>query len=291
LFNIGIIGSDNSHAEIFSKIANIPNPVTGNFCFPDIRVTHIFGFDVERTTQVACNGKIEHIVEMPEEMLGKVDAVMVVFRHGDLHLQYSLPFITARIPTWIDKPFTIGNKDAEVLIRAAKENNTLITGGSTCKYLPDIATIKSAIEKGSRIGRIKTAALNFSATLNNDYGGIYFYGAHLAEMAMMAFGYDANSVIASVNNEIVTAIVNYEKYQITLSFIPDSKEYYAILYGENGIAIREIDITNCYLYGLEKFVEMLRSQKLILPLECLCKPVMLLNAVVESYKAGKEVFL
>lgn len=102
------------------------------------------------------------------------------------------------------------------------------------------------MEKGSRIGKVKTAVLNYPATLENEYGGIYFYGAHLAEMTMMAFGYDAVSVIASEKNGIVTAIVKYDRYQITLNFIPGSNEYYAVLYGENGTIMREIDINAKY---------------------------------------------
>lgn len=291
MFRIGIIGSDNSHAEIFSKLVNIPDPDTGEFMFPDCRVTGIFGLDKERTEQVARDGRIEYIAGTPEELLGKADAVMVVFRHGNLHTGYALPFIKAGIPVWIDKPFTIRNDDAKLLISTAIEHNTLLTGGSTCKYTPDILMVKNAVEKGSRIGGIKTAAMNFPATLENEYGGIYFYGAHLAEMAMMAFGYDAVSVVASENNSVVTAVVKYDRYQITLNFIPGSNEYYTILYGENGTIFREIEINGCYLKGFEQFVLMLRSRKLSMPLENLYKPVALLNAIVESYETGDEIYL
>lgn len=291
MYRIGIIGSDNSHAELFAKLANIPDEKTGNFRFPDIRVTCIFGLEAERTKQVADNGMIETIVDTPIEMMGKVDAVMVVFRHGDLHLSYALPFIKEGIPTWIDKPFAIKNDDARLLLAEAKQNGTLLTGGSTCKYTADILCVKNAWENGSRIGKIQTAVMNFPATLENEYGGIYFYGAHLAEMAMTAFGYDVRSVVASENNGFVTAIVKYDNIQLTLNFIPDNKEYYAVLYGENGTMFKEIDINGCYLKGFTEFAEMLRTRKLPLPLEYLYAPVELLNAIKESYETGDEIFM
>lgn len=291
MFRIGIIGSDSSHADIFSKLLNIPDPDTGELLFPDFKVTGIFGLDKERTGQVARDGKIGFIAETPGQLIGQVDAVMVVLRHGGIHAEYALPFIEAGIPTWIDKPFAISNENAKKLISAAKERNTLLTGGSTCKYTPDILTAKNEVGKGSRIGRVKTAVLNFPATLENEYGGIYFYGAHLAEMAMMVFGYDAVSVVASENNGLVTAIVKYDRCQITLNFIPGSNEYYAILHGENGTMMREIDINGCYVNGFERFAAMMRSGKLPLPLEALYKPVALLNAIVESYETGDEIYL
>lgn len=255
------------------------------------KVVGIFGLEKERTLQVAQSGGIEFIAEKSEDLIGKVDAVMVVFRHGDLHVKYALPFIEAGIPTWVDKPFTINNEDAIKLIEAAKENNTLLTGGSTCKYTHDITTIKSIVENGSRIGNVKSAVINFSAELENEYGGIYFYGAHLVEMTMAAFGYNPKSVVASENNGSVTAIVNYDNYQVTMKFIPGSTEYHAILFGENGTILREIDISTCYLKGFEEFVNMLRTGKLPIPLEHLYAPVELLNAVVKSYTEKAEVIL
>ena len=291
MFKIGIIGSDNSHADAFSKLVNLPDKETGEYMFPDMRVTGIFGLQKERTEEVANNGKIEFVAQTPQELMGKVDAVMVVFRHGDLHAPYALPFIEAGIPTWIDKPFAIKNEDADRMIEAAQKHNTLLTGGSTLKYIYDVLMLKSEVENGSRIGALKSATINFPATLSNEYGGIYFYGPHLSEMTLAAFGYDVRSVTASEKDENVVALVKYDKMQVIMNFIPGAKEYYAILYGENGTIIREINISGGYLKGFEKFAWMLRTGKLPEPLENLKTSVYLLNAVVKSYRTGKEVML
>lgn len=291
MFKIGIVGSDNSHAEAFSKLVNFPDSKTGEYAFPDCKVVGIYGFDKERTEQVARDGKIDFIAEKPEDLIGKVDAVMVVFRHGDLHAEYALPFIKAGIATWVDKPFTIKNEDAIKLIDAAKKYNTLLTGGSTCKYAYDVLMAKGAVEGGSRIGKIKTGTINFPATLENEYGGIYFYGAHLVEMTMAIFGYNPKSVVASENNGTVTSILKYDNYQVTMNFIPGAKEYHVVLYGENGTLVREIDISIVYRLGFEKFVEMLRSKKLVMPLEDLYSVVETFNGIVEAYSTKKEVYL
>lgn len=291
MFKIGIIGSDNSHADSFSQLVNLPDKQTGEFLYPDCKVVGIYGLEKERTEQVAKEGKIKFIAQNPEDLIGKVDAVMVVFRHGDLHLQYALPFIKAGIPTWIDKPFTIKNEDARKLIDAARKYNTLLTGGSTCKYAYDVLMAKNAVEKGNKIGKIKSAVLNFPATLENEYGGLYFYGAHLVEMTLAIFGYNPKSVLASEQNENVFAMVKYDNYQVAMNFIPGSKQYYAVLYGENGTMIREIDISFVYRLGFENFLELLRSGKQDTSLEHLYACVELLNGVVKSYKTGTEVML
>jgi len=291
MYKIGIVGSDNGHAEIFSKLLNLPDKNSGEYLFPDCRVVGIFGFEQERTGQVARNANINFIAEKPEELLDKVDAAMVVFRHGDLHLEYSLPFIKAGIPLWVEKPFAIKNEDAAALIEAAVKYNTPITGGSTCKFAYDLLMVKNAIQSGNKIGKIKSAMINFPATLENEYGGIYFFGAHLAEMTMAAFGYDVRSVSATGNNGNIIAVAKYDTYQVTMDFTSDLNEYYTVVFGEKGTLVKEIDISIILKLGLEKYVGMLRTGKMPLPLEKLYAPVRLLNAVVKAYKSGKEVFI
>lgn len=292
MFRIGIIGSDNSHALAFAKLVNFPDGRTGNYPFPDCRVTGIFGLDRARTEEVASKGGIDFIADEPEGLNGKIDAAMVVFRHGGLHLKYALPFIEKGMPVWIDKPFTIKNDDARTLIEAAKKHRAPITGGSATKYTLDIAMVKNAVENGvSRIGKVKTAVINFPAELTNEYGGIYFYGHHLIEMTLQSFGYHPASVLASENSGCVAAILRYDNYQVTMNFIPGNHEYYAVLFGENGTFIREIDITGSYQNTFEKFAEMLRTDEMPEPFERLYAPVELMNAIVESYTKGVPVKL
>ncbi len=289
MIRIGIVGSDNSHAEVFSQMLNIPDPVTGEFAYPDARVTAIFGLDQKRTEQVAADGKIEHIVADPSEMIGMVDAVMVVFRHGGLHAKYALPFVEAGIPTWIDKPFCISEEDAKAVIEASKKHHTLITGGSTCKYTYDILLAKDAVSGQRRIGKFRTGVINFPAELDSEYGGLYFYGGHLSEMTLQAFGWDMRRVTARENNGVVTVIGEYDEYPVTMNFIPNNNVYYAVLYGDNGVITREIDISTCYEGGFAHFYEMLKTEKMPESYERLFKPVALLNAIEKSYKTGETV--
>lgn len=289
MFRIGILGSDNSHAEIFSQLVNLPAKDGGPSPFSDMKVTHIFGLDEARTAQVARDGRIETVVREPGEMLGRVDAVMAVFRHGGLHLQYALPFIRAGVPAWVDKPFAIAKDDARTMLDEAQKRGTLLTGGSTTRYVHDVLALRNAYRNGSRAGRVSAAVMNFPAETENEYGGICFYGAHLAEMAMTAFGFDARSVVASENGGVVTAVVRYDALQLVLHFLPDCKSYHAILYGDGATVVREIDITNCYLRGFEQFAGMLRTGRAPLTPHELFAPVELMNAVKESCETGRAV--
>lgn len=292
MLKIGIVGSDNSHAEAFSQLINLPNAKTGEYEYPDCKVVSIFGVEKERTEQVARDGKIETIVADPSEMIGKVDAVMIVFRHGGLHAKYAMPFLKAGIPVWLDKPFTISNEDAKEIIAVSKETGTILTGGSTCKFCYDILMLKNAVENGSSAGKIQSAMINFPAELVNEYGGLYFYGAHLAEMACAAFGYDMKSVVASKNGEDVCAVVKYDRYQIVLNFINGSVKNYCFVIGDSGIITRELDISLAYRHGLDEYIKTLQNGgKIPVSHDKLYATVELLNAILESVETGREVAL
>lgn len=291
MFRIGILGSDNSHALAFSKLTNIKDEKTGEYLYPDMRVTSIFGLDKEQTEKVAREGKIEYIADSPDEMMDRVDAVMVVFRHGDLHAKYALPFIEAGIPTWIDKPFTIKNTDAKQLIDAANKHNTLLTGGSTCKYAYDVVMLKNTVDMIKQKGESFIGAVNFPADMESEYGGIHFYGPHMAEMVMTIFGYDVKSVTSSVVNDSIVAVAKYDNFQVTMNFTKAATKYYGVIYSGANTMVREIDISIIYRLGFDEFVKMLRTNKRPLELSKLLTPTVLLNAIDESIKSGKEVYL
>ena len=44
MFKVGILGSENSHALAFAQLANLPDPATGEYRYPDMRITAICGY-------------------------------------------------------------------------------------------------------------------------------------------------------------------------------------------------------------------------------------------------------
>jgi len=291
MVRIGIIGSDNSHALTFAKLFNLGQGATAP---ADYRVVAIYGTDPARTQEVAQAGAIDWIADKPEDMLGKVDAVMVVWRHGDLHAPSALPFIEAGVPTWVDKPFAIKVEDAKAMIGAARTHHTPLTGGSTLKHALDTLAFRELLwAPGARsILPLVAATLNYHAALENEYGGIYFYGSHLAELTMNLFGFDARSVVAVEHAGNVAAVVKYDGFLVVMNFLEKAKGgNYAIAYGENGSLVREFDHTTDYQQGVINFVKMLQTRESPLPLENLLLPVVLLKAVDLSRLEHREVAL
>jgi len=293
MVRIGIIGSDNSHAIAFSRLFNRPEEGAA-FVPDDYKVVALYGRDPERNREVAEAGAIETIVEKPEDMLGKVDAVMVVFRHGDLHARHALPFIEAGIPTWVDKPFAIKVEDARAMIEAAEKHGTPLTGGSTLKHALDTVAVKELLvsRRAASFLPLEAATINYYASFDNEYGGFPFYGSHLAELTMFLFGYDACAVLATEHRGNVTAVLKYSDYHVVMNFLDKAQNNpYVLVFGQNGTVLRQFDHSTGYREGVRNFLRMLETRRPPLPYDHLLKPVALLKAIERSLQENREVEL
>jgi predicted dehydrogenase len=291
MYRIGILGTCNSHAEIFCRLFNhaVPESSTASeYLLYECRVVALYGHNRAITEEIALRYDVPFVSENPLDMIGAVDAVMVIFRHGKYHAEYALPFIEAGIPTFVDKPFAISNQDAEDMVSVAGRTGTPLTGGSSCKFAPDVSVLKEILNVG-RIGAVRAATVCFPATIHNPYGGLHFYGSHLAEICLALFGYDWVSVRSCAAGDTVTAILRYPDCSVIMNFIPNSTEHYAVLFGEKRSIVREIDISLVFKSQLSRFVQMLKSSVLPQPLDQLVAPVRLVNAVVTSFENGREI--
>ena len=281
MYRVGILGTENSHALAFTQIFNDANSE-----YPDFKVTALYGLTLADSENIASKFDGITIYDSPEAMVDNVDCVMVTFRHGKYHKPAAMPFIKAGKPAFIDKPFTICKYDAMELIETAAKYNVPLSGGSGCKYSKELVELKEEIAAG-KIGTLKNAVMTFAAEMQSPYGGFYFYGSHLADMCVEAFGCDIKSVSAFVKNGHLSAVVRYDALDVYLSF---ATSYTAIAYGDKGNIFKTISTNDIYKVEVGHFTEMVKTGVSPLSSDQLLKPVLLLNAIEESLTQGHEIF-
>ena len=279
MYIIGIMGSENSHAMAFAEIFNLSKDL-----YPDIEVVAIGGLDQKASRKVQEKCHVAMLAENAEDMLGKVDAVMVTARDGKYHLEYARPFIEAGLPAFIDKPFTRSREEAQKLARLAQQHHVPLVGGSSVKYADGIADLSEAVQKGSVIGADVAAPVS----LTNEYGGFFFYASHLAEVTMTLFGYDLRSVAAYQTDKTVTAILRYDEYDVTNHFNEGCYHYSATIYQKEQTLFKELDISRIYEKECDNFAHMLRTGKMDQTYEELMMPVCYIEAVEKAYQTGVE---
>lgn len=291
MIRIGIIGTENSHAMAFSKIINLPDPATGALAYPDARVVGVYGPDPDSARQVAEAAKVDFIADDPAEFFGKVDAMIVTSRRGSVHAQYARPFIEAGMPVFLDKPITTEYAQAQELITLAKEKNSLLCGGSGCKLAYDVLTLRDHVQDCREAGKFISGVINFPAYTDSEYDGFFFYASHLTEMALTIFGYDPVSVIAAEKNKVVTAILRYSDFDVTLQFTPHAAAYSCTVYSEARNYTREIDISRIYNHEVAEFMRMIHTGTPPQSYEALIKPVAVIQAILRAMETEAEAVI
>lgn len=150
---IGILGmtEGNGHPYSWSAMFNDFDPEYMKDCpFPVIPVylgkqpKSTIGIPGAKITCICCTGwaereaaehiakasNIPEVLDRPEDMIGKVDAVIVATDVGDEHVERCRPFVEAGIPMFIDKPLVNKEEDLRTFVEWRKNGARFLTSSS-----------------------------------------------------------------------------------------------------------------------------------------------------------------
>ncbi|HBR19414.1 MAG: hypothetical protein A2Y13_04500 [Planctomycetes bacterium GWC2_45_44] len=277
---IGIIGAENTHSAAIAKTINVEKKIKG------FSVRYIWGETLQFARTAAAEGRIEHVVRNPSEMLGKIDALIVDHRHPIFHLVAAEPFIRRGIPVFIDKPFCYRVLQGKTFLRRAVKYRACVTSFS---LLPEQAAFRDFTLQLKKIGKVLSAGTYGPCDLKSPYGGIFFYGIHQVEMALKAFGYGVNKVALTKNEESATGLLLYPGEKIvTLNFIKNGCPGFGIwAVGSKGSISKQICFDkNVYLAGIQKFTKMFKTRREPIEYNRILNPIQILEAFQKAGKSG-----
>jgi predicted dehydrogenase len=227
---IGIIGAENSHTAGFGKLFNIDKK------FPGVEVKYVWGETDAFAKSAMEKGNIPIQVKNPNEMLGKIDALIVDHRHAKFHLEPAIPFIKEGIPTFIDKPFCYRAAEGKDFLQLAKKLGTPVTSYSSIAQSAATFDLK---EQVAALGKISQVIRTGNADLDSQYGGIFFYGVHIVEPLMFMFGEDIQEVKVTRNGKFGNASVRFSS-GLFATLIFKEKAYGWETYVETGDKLVEL---------------------------------------------------
>lgn len=124
----------------------------------DARVTHIWTQDRRLSEHIAEASLIDNVVDNSEDMIGKVDAVLLARDDPENHKAMAKPFIDAGVPIFIDKPLAIRTDDLNYFARQAADGK-FIMSCSSMRYAseneavrPDMASL-GKLELATVVGK------------------------------------------------------------------------------------------------------------------------------------------
>jgi len=105
---------------------------------PNTKVTHVWSADRKYAEDIAKCALIPNIVDKAEDVIGKVDAVIVPTDKGFEHVERCRPFVEAGIPVFVDKPLVDNAVDLAVFSKWVKEGRPIMSS-SCMRYAKEFA--------------------------------------------------------------------------------------------------------------------------------------------------------
>lgn len=187
----GIIGCDTSHVPAFTNAFNNPK-AEGELA--DVKIVAAFpggspdlpsSWDrVQKyTEEIKAKGVV--ICGSIDELLKKVDVVLLESVDGRPHLEQARPVIAAGKPLYIDKPMAASLADAMEIFRLAREKGVPVFSSSSLRF----SAGAQAIRKGtSPFGEIKSCVATSPMNLEPHHPDMFWYAIHGVETLFTIMG-------------------------------------------------------------------------------------------------------
>jgi virulence factor len=125
------------------------------------------------------------ILERPQDLVGRIDAVLIESVDGSVHHERAMPFIEAGLPVWIDKPFTCSTAEARELVDAARRKGVPLLSASSLRFDLPVQEILAQPEQNGRVFGVDAFT---PASTHPRNPGFFHYTVHGVEMVYALMG-------------------------------------------------------------------------------------------------------
>jgi Oxidoreductase family, NAD-binding Rossmann fold len=192
MIQIGIIGTDSTHAIEFTRLLNAETSSSARIIGACVGHETDFPLSLSRREQI---GRTLHEeLKLPlfssiQELLGRVDAVMVLSCDGRCHRREILSLLSARKPIFVDKPFCADWREAAEVLQVARPSGTPCFSTSALRY-------SAGVESAKELLRNRPAKIECSVPQRSEPGhpDLSWHGIHGVEAAYALMGAGCQTV-------------------------------------------------------------------------------------------------
>lgn len=196
VIRVGIIGLDTSHSTAFTQVLNDPNAaadvagvkVVAAYPYGSRTIESSASRIPDYTAQVRTRGV--EIVDSIQDLLPKVDAVLLETNDGRLHLAQALEVFPSGKPVFIDKPIAASLEDAVRIFNAAARSRVPVFSASSLRFAAGAQKARNGA-----LGRVVGADAYSPATLEPTHPDLFWYGVHGVELLFAAMGTGVEEVV------------------------------------------------------------------------------------------------
>jgi predicted dehydrogenase len=185
----GIIGLD-AHAQVWARILNAPD-AEGELAEMVVAAGYPGGSpDIPQSVELLEKGIATFrelgvpLVDSIDELVEKVDVVLILSIDGRTHLEQARPVIAAGKPLFIDKPMAASLADAMEIFRLAKEQGVPCFSSSSLRFAPGTQAVLS----DPKVGEVLGCDAFSPCGLEPHHPDFFWYGIHGVETLFTLMG-------------------------------------------------------------------------------------------------------
>lgn len=199
------------------------------------------------------------LVDKPEEMISKVDGMLIESQQGGVHYEKARPFLEAGIPCFIDKPLASTTADARKIVELADKKRTPIFSSSSLRFAPEVVQYQNAAAHGKVVGVLSHGP----AGLHAGNPGLFHYGIHAVELlyALMGPGCVQVSCTFEKGAEVVTGQWRDGRLAGVRGLRAGAASFGFLAFAEKGVQHVAVGTTLIYRELLKKIVAFFETKK------------------------------
>jgi virulence factor len=301
-FSIGIVDFDSSHCVEFTRRINHSEIepeqwVDGARVVVGCPGTSILSPErlprfTEEMTQLGVP-----LVREPQEMIGRVDGVMVLSVDGSVHWERARPFIEAGVPCFVDKPFTCSLPEAREMVQAARRHATPLFSCSALRYAPELVEFLNTVEDpDSPLGPIVGAITYGPSATRARNPRLFHYGLHSIEALFALMGPACESVLCTheageagtdeVGVEVATGRWSGGRMGTVRGIRTGHRSFGLVAFCERGIRHVTMDMQFVYRELLKRVIGFFQSRKTPVELDETLRIISFIEAARRSTPNG-----
>ena len=297
---IGLVGLDTSHVVVFSKCFNKPDHADhvegGHVVIGYPGGSEDFELSRSRVGKFTEQLREEYgvkIADAPEAVAEACDLLFITAADGRTHLDYVRKTISARKPTFIDKPLAVRSEDAREILRLGEQHHVPIMSASSLRYAPPLL---DALGEES-LGEIAGVDVFGPMPIEPTQGGLFWYGIHTVEMMSRVMGVGCREVRATKAEKHDAVAATWSDGRVaTLHGLRDAHgKFGAVIHRKKGIQFVDAYAggakRSAYAAMLEAVMRSLPRGKSDVDPKATVEVIRLIEAANESRESGAAVKL
>ena len=237
---VGIIGLDNYQAVAFTQLFHNPK-VEGDLA--GIKVVAAFAAgspDIEESV-TSLPKWVEQIkkfgvdvVDSPEEVLKRSDAILLMSVDGRAHLEQLKPIFKAGKPVYVGRPLAASLADCVEIFRLAAESKTPIFTCSQHRFSPGFIGMRNHPEVGDVLG----ADVYGGCPREPHHPDLFWHGVHGVETLYTIMGTGCVSVTRTATEaaDVVTGVWKDDRVGTYRGIRKGAPKYSATVFGSKGVS-------------------------------------------------------